>query len=320
MGRIRLRGVGLATLGRSESLTGHLARASDPVRQFLFDVLPGEAAKPMNDAIRAQLAAGPKVLGAGLAPWEHGLIGTALDYRLRYWFDTPSKGPLVAAYGLATLNPQGTGVEAQLREAGEQFFDRLPGYLQKLKPAGRLLGPTDELDLDRCCIVLALLEQLWRVGLRPGSPLQLEPLPRTADDLLALARPTWLEDLGQIARLFHESATRENLPGRPTVLNPTFEGSSDVSGADADLIIDDCLIEIKATIQSKFRDPVLPQLLGYLLLDYPDEFHIESVGLYLARHGTLLRWPRASLLRGQSAAEVRTRLRALLNSPVTVHR
>jgi len=35
MGRIRLRRVGLATLGRSASLTGHLAGASDPVRLLI---------------------------------------------------------------------------------------------------------------------------------------------------------------------------------------------------------------------------------------------------------------------------------------------
>ncbi len=307
------------TIGRQASLTGHLAKASNPVRAFLFDVLSSEAAKPINDEIRAALAGGPRVVGATLAPWEHGLIGTAFDYRLRYWFDAPTKGPLVAAYGLMTLDP-GATIEGDLRVAGEEFFKRLPLYVRELKAQGRRLDTSDELDLDRHCIVLALLDQLWRVGMRPGSPLLAEPTPRNADELLALARMVWLDDLRGMAGLFHECASREGLRGRPTALNPTFTGSSDMSGADADLIVDGCLIEVKSTIQSKFRDPVLHQLLGYVLLDYADEHGISSVGIYLARHGVLLRWPLERLLGKGSAPKqirgLRDRLRALLRSPV----
>src|SRR5439155_4850945 len=114
--RQRRRALRKATFGRTASLTGHLEKASDPLRQFLFEVLPAEAAKPMNDAIRAELAAGPKVASAGLLPWEHGLIGTAVDYRLRYWFDVPKRS-LVGGLGLLTLDPE-IGVEARIRAAG----------------------------------------------------------------------------------------------------------------------------------------------------------------------------------------------------------
>lgn len=310
-----------ATVGSVASLTGHLTKATNPVRAFLGDVLPAESAKPFNDAIRSQLGGGPRVVAARLAPWEHSLIGTAFDYRMRYWFDVPTTKPLVAAYGLLTLDPL-TTIESSLRAAGEEFFERLPIFLRGLKPGGRRLDMGEEVELDRHCLVLALLDQVYRVGLRPGSPLMAEPWPRSADQLLAIARNEWLDDLREMAWLFDECAGREGLAGRPTVLNPTFEGSGDMSGADADLIVGDCLIEIKSTIQLKLRDPVLLQLLGYVLLDYFDEYCIRSVGLYLARHGVLLRWSLTQLIGSagdiHSLRVLRERFRALLRSPLTV--
>jgi hypothetical protein len=71
----------------------------------------------------------------------------------------------------------------------------------------------------------------------------------------------------------------------PAILNPTFAGSAKVGGADADLVLGDTLVEIKTStdVQKRFRD-ILYQLLGYVLLDYPDEHSIRSVSVYFARH------------------------------------
>jgi hypothetical protein len=77
----------------------------------------------------------------------------------------------------------------------------------------------------------------------------------------------------------------------PFILNPTFAGSVDVGGADADLIVDGCLLEIKTSTQNALDSAWLRQLAGYALLDYADEYAIQSVGIYMARHGVLLNWP-----------------------------
>jgi hypothetical protein len=63
-----------------------------------------------------------------------------------------------------------------------------------------------------------------------------------------------------------------------------------VGGADADLIVDGCLIDIKASVQPKINPEWLRQLAGYVLLDYTDEQRIHSVGIYMARQGVLLTW------------------------------
>ncbi|HEU5378838.1 MAG TPA: hypothetical protein VFV38_25725, partial [Ktedonobacteraceae bacterium] len=99
----------------------------------------------------------------------------------------------------------------------------------------------------------------------------------------------WIDDLCNLSWLFYH--THAHLLSRPHLLNPTFAGSTDVGGADADMIVDGCLIDIKTTKQSKVDPRWLRQLAGYLLLDYRDEYHLHSVGLYLARHGVFLSWP-----------------------------
>lgn len=298
-------------------------KASNPVRAFLFAVLPSEAAKPINDEIKAALAGGPSVVGATLAPWEHALIGTALDYRLRYSYAVTPAKELVAALGVSKLPAYLTDEPAggfEFFMACQSLIDEMDATAIRLSAVGRRLDKGDEEILARHCVVLALLEQVGRVGLRPGSPLLNRPLATSPSKLLELARAEWVDDIREMAWLFHESAAREGLAGRPAVLNPTFAGSRDLRGADADLIVDGCLIEIKSTIQTKLSEPVLHQLLGYTLLDYADEFGVHSVGIYLARHGALLRWKLERLLgkraQGPELRALRARFRTLLRSPL----
>lgn len=73
-------------------------------------------------------------------------------------------------------------------------------------------------------------------------------------------------------------------------LNPTFGNASRlVGGADADLIIDKMLIDIKVTKNLKFTQDMYNQLIGYYVLsqimDKP--IKITHVGIYFARHGVL---------------------------------
>ena len=79
------------------------------------------------------------------------------------------------------------------------------------------------------------------------------------------------------------------------LLNPTFgKGSQLVGGADADLIIDDKLIDIKTTQKLEFSLSDFCQVVGYLLLHRicgtspgSDEFKIEQLGIYYSRFGYL---------------------------------
>ena len=79
------------------------------------------------------------------------------------------------------------------------------------------------------------------------------------------------------------------------LLNPTFGMASKlVSGADADLVVDDTLIEIKTTKNLELRRTVFDQLLGYYVLHEisgVDELRpkpeIRKVAIYFSRHAFL---------------------------------
>lgn len=77
--------------------------------------------------------------------------------------------------------------------------------------------------------------------------------------------------------------------------NPTFgKGSVLVGGADADLIIDNTLIDIKVTKHLKLEREHLNQVIGYYILSLigginnnANDKPIENIGVYFARYGEL---------------------------------
>ena len=79
------------------------------------------------------------------------------------------------------------------------------------------------------------------------------------------------------------------------VLNPTFgAGSELVGGADADLLIDDVLLDIKTTKEASLSQEYYNQLVGnYILWKIGGEIgslkecRISALGIYFSRHARL---------------------------------
>jgi len=247
----------------------------------------------------------------------------AIDYRIRYYFTVTPKEHLAAWYGAPKLvvkpwenendssfnwrvMPKGMNIplpgrgSASTRTSFEvaqgpyslelliAFFDSLDATLHTIQPIGRRLEPDEERLLARYCFILGLFEEPYRTG-HYAEELLLLPAPRKSiDELLAIPENAWVDDLCTLSTLFYDNY--HPLLSRPFTLNPTFAGSSDVGGADADLIVDDCLIEIKSSIRAGIDSSWLHQLVGYILLDYDDQHHLHSVGIYMARQGLLLTW------------------------------
>ena len=90
--------------------------------------------------------------------------------------------------------------------------------------------------------------------------------------------------------------------------------------ADCDLVAGGMLVELKTTVKKPSLGVAdLWQLLGYVLMDYVDEFGITDVALFSARYGYLRQWNLDALLtqlagRPVTAAEMRAEFRALLES------
>lgn len=186
----------------------------------------------------------------------------------------------------------------------EEFAAKLRDTLSSLQPVGNRLEADGEELLARYCLVLALYERIARSGQAPetfpksllGAQLT-SPLASTpVVDLLSIPESSWVQDMCNLSWAFYDSSS-EHFHEQVT-LNPAFDGSALVGGADADIILGDCLVEFKATIRSNLpalRD-WLYQLIGYVLLDFSDKYRIRSVAIYLPRQRIWLRWSLADLI------------------------
>jgi hypothetical protein len=295
------------------SLTSALRNRKSPVSRFLLESFPD--VRPLQKAWRESVATARTIrpIVPPEPPW--GTIGQAIDYRLRYYFGVTPPESLVAGLGASFL----TGIR-RVRRSDEvvavvyqydprigpstvqdnwqnlvsDFFRQVAEVTRRLQPVGRRLPRSQEDLLCRYCFVLALFEELYRVGLIPSSPLLMVGPSATVSDLLSLAN-RWVSDLRELSWAFIRG--HAGLLSRQAVLNPTFGGSAEVGGADADVIVDRYLIEFKTTISPVTLQRIwFDQMLGYVLLDYDDAYALEGIGIYLTRQAMLIRWSLKEIL------------------------
>jgi hypothetical protein len=130
--------------------------------------------------------------------------------------------------------------------------------------------------LSRGCWALALLTEVYRKRLMPGSPLRtLDHRDICAEHLLTLAPNTAVVQLSQLRQLAIDALLPALYQWRgPWALGPTFDGSK-IMNADADVVAAGLLLEVKTTVgrelkdgsrQAELRGETLRQLVGYLLL------------------------------------------------------
>ncbi|WP_329793556.1 hypothetical protein V1227_17000 [Lentzea sp. DG1S-22] len=82
--------------------------------------------------------------------------------------------------------------------------------------------------------------------------------------------------------------------GEQVVVAPELAGGYGV----ADLVIGRTLVDVKLAVEPTDEDVAvwLRQLLGYVLLDRFDTFHLDAIAVYCGWHGELLTWPLSALL------------------------
>jgi hypothetical protein len=138
----------------------------------------------------------------------------------------------------------------------------------------------DETDLVKSTLFLGQLDSVVREGQRAKEFVNLLP----EDEF----------DISDLKLLIENCDLNIFQPKHKLILNPTFgAGTKLVGGADADLIIDDTLIDIKVTKDLNLTRPNYNQLIGYYLLfliggvDDHKDIIIKNLGLYFARHQVL---------------------------------
>lgn len=275
------------------SLTSELSRSGSPVRAYVEFVgtlvcetkrgsLLEEPAKKLLgfDTIPKTLAVAPI---AGANP---GTVGTAFDYRLRYDLALYRCTDTVAAHSLLLV----CGADPALSQAVRAFLADTDRLVADLAADRCRLSDSDNRELIRRCVVLALLESVFRSGMYT----HLLPVPEELINLVSDAVVTDVEALYRSAStVFEPLAGPVRAEKVPYLANPTFVGSLDVGGADADMLIGDVLVELKTTkaLDGAALRSALLQLVGYCLLDYDDTCGIRQVGVYFARQELVRTWP-----------------------------
>ena len=287
------------------NLSAHLKNTRGPLAQYMRSTFPGR--RRLLTPARADIKQHTTILPAGDMRGTEGArngwatIGSAIDYRLRYYLPSDGERKLIAK-SFSEHDPYG------------HFFEDLDRLVGTTRPWENRLSDEEEDELNRFCLVLGILDPVRRGFVRLEDTL-LADEPHTTAALLERLPDHWVDDMRRLARaaqpLFEGLAKKRGI-----YLNPTFEGSWAVGGADADLIVDGCLIDIKSRSKPDLPQNDLFQLLAYTLLDFSDEFGIDSVGIYMARQGCLVQWHlhdvEAATLDGKWVNELRHEMKHLL--------
>lgn len=304
------------------SLTGELDRRGTPVREFFEDTFPNLDGLKRN-WVRPDLQVPPPDVPAH----RLGRVGQAFDYYVRLYFDPDADQKIAAdgwfraAMSLARLDepPVELPFDGQDRAAlriwlyEQQDARADPISVIRSMIAETLAGrPPAVCDhegrrrLARCCLLLGVYEEAARVTVSREHPTMTLPLLPGWDQLAGVVADhgDLVDDLLALIQV-----AEDNLPGlvdpdgHRVVLNPTL-GAVDTVAADADLVVDECLLDLKTTSSPGFRRDYLFQLLGYVLLDIDNALNLSAVGIYRARFGDLLTWELDELLQQLCARPV----------------
>jgi hypothetical protein len=214
-------------------------------------------------------------------------IGTAFDYLLRFYLERTvphaKKRSWVAAAGLRALGRATDVVDVDTVEVSTEYENDEVAtghklYLEALTKYTRYLkNGVVNTALLQGAIYLAQLDGVIRFG--------------SADGLGTI----YTEDLRELRALMKLLRPGLFPSHHRCLLNPTFgKASRAIGGADADLILDDMLIDIKVTQHLELSRDIYNQLMGYYVLhelsglkDGRRKSRIHRLGVYFARHAHL---------------------------------
>lgn len=277
------------------SILSYTNKPFKPFRDFLTESFPTPKFKS-NEIIKSE----PQTT-------NYMIVGTAFDYLLRFQLEKEFGGKVftsnwVAETALKYFDDKRSGtIYSDGNELEDMDADELLELFEKKKNADKTLNKVIHEKFNDCkekhsefinseladinkliesTLFLARLDGVFRGGIRMKEYITLEP-ENTLD----------IDDLRQLLNSCDPNLFK---PKEKLILNPTFgEGSRLVGGADADIIVDDTLIDIKVTKDLKLTRPYFNQLIGYYLLyllggiDEHKDVEIRNLGIYFARHNYL---------------------------------
>lgn len=200
------------------------------------------------------------VCGAG----NSGTIGTAFDYLLRFKIEKLNPGlvvrtQLIAEEHYGSLSDRHTAYGRRVKEILDTARENLDLYL---------VGDIEIADLCKDALMLGSIDIVFRAG---GHR-----------DAVGFIDMSLIEELKALIELVDD---RKFIVRNHAILNPTFgSGSILVGGADADLILDNTLVDIKTARNLHNKVGAFDQLIGYYILSRVGGLYtIERLSIYFAR-------------------------------------
>ena len=252
---------------------------------------------------------------------SYSLIGTAFDYLFRFnlkrlnstaltkrWIAELALNRLPQDYDDEELKAESnsTGVPIEVlkemvglkikkqskspREKVERLITEAKQVYSKYLQSGIMSD-----DVIRATVHLAQIDPIYRAG-------YVDPNLGEVDDLV-------IQEMRELIEIVDNDAF---IAKDHCLLNPTFgDASLEVGGADADFIIDGCMVDIKTTKSARFTRDQFNQLVGYYILhdiggiDGDRNITITSLGVYYSRYGELCTFPIAPLIGKEYSAFVK---------------
>ena len=213
---------------------------------------------------------------------RYSTVGTAFDYLLRFFVQhlnphTVDRGNWVAESAVERLAD-----DAKLYAKGEKIVSRARKELASFLTNGQMSEALIESALS-----LATLDPIFRAGL--------------GHETIGDVHKDDVQDLKNlISAVDKKPFTANNL----CMINPNFGSASVlVGGADADLVVDDTIIDIKTTKNLTLERRDLDQILGYYVLHYISGIGelnpkptITKIAIYFSRFGYLYVVPLSELV------------------------
>ena len=215
-----------------------------------------------------------KIIGEIKAPpltKNFGMIGTAFDYLLRFYLKYHNPEAKEKTW-IAEISCKLTEVNPSVhKKAVKNLKFAKDAYSEFLKN-----GVLNE-DIIKGAILLAQLDPIYRAGY--------------IDENMGIVDEDDIQDLRNLISLVNIKDFKVN---SHCLLNPIFnEGSILVGGADADIVIDNQLIDIKTTKKLEVSREMFNQIIGYYILgkiggigeEKIDISNINEIGFYFSRYG-----------------------------------
>lgn len=199
-------------------------------------------------------------------------VGTAFDYLLRFLVNRLNRRAIAGCW-VAEEAVDHLADDPALHAKGKKIVSRAKKHFADYLKTGHMCEA-----LMKSALLLATLDAIWR------SP--------RGREKIGVVLENGVQDLKNLVAAFDQTLFTAK---RLCLLNPSFgRASSLVGGADADLVVDDTIIDVKTTTDLSLKTEAFHQVLGYYVLHHiggvgglNPKPTITKVAIYFSRHGYL---------------------------------